>query len=48
MKKIVNDLKENYFTRTPERLLEEMRLMAPQLQTLVELAISYGERYTDS
>ena len=46
VKKIVNDLKENYFTRTPERLLEEMRLMAPQLQTLVELAIAYGERYT--
>ena len=46
MKKIVNELKDNYFTRTPERLLEEMRLMAPQLQTLVELAITYGERYT--
>ncbi|TQR20275.1 helicase-exonuclease AddAB subunit AddA [Psychrobacillus vulpis] len=46
VKKIVNEVKENYFTRTPERLLEEMRLMAPQLKTLVELAISYGERYT--
>lgn len=46
VKKIVNELKENYFTRTPERLLEEMRLMAPQLQTLVELAITYGEKYT--
>ncbi|MFJ7825219.1 helicase-exonuclease AddAB subunit AddA [Psychrobacillus sp. NPDC096623] len=46
VKKIVNDLKDNYFTRTPERLLEEMRLMAPQLQKLVELTIAYGERYT--
>ncbi|SER63897.1 helicase-exonuclease AddAB subunit AddA [Psychrobacillus sp. OK032] len=46
VKKIVNDLKDNYFTRTPARLLEEMRLMAPQLQTLVDLAITYGERYT--
>ena len=46
LKKIVNDLKDNYFTRTPERLLDEMRLMAPQLQKLVELTISYGERYT--
>ncbi|WP_313892689.1 helicase-exonuclease AddAB subunit AddA [Psychrobacillus sp.] len=46
VKKIVNEVKENYFTRTPERLLEEMRLMAPQLQTLVELAITYGEQYS--
>lgn len=46
VKKIVNDLKDNYFTRTPERLLEEMRLMAPQLRKLVELTIAYGERYT--
>lgn len=46
VKKIVNDLKEDYFARTPERLLDEMRLMAPQLKTLVELAITYGERYT--
>ncbi|WP_411747942.1 helicase-exonuclease AddAB subunit AddA [Psychrobacillus psychrotolerans] len=46
VKKIINDLKDNYFTRTPERLLEEMRLMAPQLQKLVELTIAYGERYT--
>ncbi|MEK4244791.1 helicase-exonuclease AddAB subunit AddA [Psychrobacillus sp. FSL K6-2684] len=46
VKKIVNDLKDKYFTRTPERLLEEMRLMAPHLKTLVDLAISYGERYT--
>lgn len=46
VKKIVNDVKDNYFTRTPGRLLEEMRMMAPQLRTLVELAITYGERYT--
>lgn len=46
VKKIINDLKDNYFTRTPERLLEEMRLMAPQLRKLVELTIAYGERYT--
>ncbi|QFG01109.1 helicase-exonuclease AddAB subunit AddA [Psychrobacillus glaciei] len=46
VKKIVNELKENFFTRTPERLLEEMRLMAPQLKTLVDLAVTYGERYS--
>lgn len=48
VKKIINDLKDNYFTRTPERLLEEMRLMAPQLQKLVELTIAYGKRYTEA
>ncbi|WP_111439012.1 helicase-exonuclease AddAB subunit AddA [Psychrobacillus insolitus] len=48
VKKIINELKENYFTRTPERLLDEMRLMAPQLRTLVDLAIKYGERYSEA
>ncbi|WP_144509517.1 helicase-exonuclease AddAB subunit AddA [Bacillus sp. FJAT-22090] len=48
VKKIVNELKESYFTRTPERLLEEMRMMAPLLRTLVELAVTYGERYAAS
>ncbi|WP_391209776.1 helicase-exonuclease AddAB subunit AddA [Psychrobacillus sp. L4] len=48
VKKIVNELKENFFTRTPERLLEEMRLMAPQLKTLVDLAVTYGERYSSA
>ncbi len=45
VKKIVNEIKEKYFMRTPARLLEEMRLMAPHLRTLTELAITYGDRY---
>lgn len=45
VKKIVNALKETYFTRTPERLLEEIRLMAPLMQTLVELVEDFAVRY---
>ncbi|WP_017381564.1 helicase-exonuclease AddAB subunit AddA [Paenisporosarcina sp. TG-14] len=45
LKKRVNVVKEAYFTRTPERLLQEMRLMHPILKTLVELTLAYGEQY---
>ncbi|WP_019414452.1 helicase-exonuclease AddAB subunit AddA [Paenisporosarcina sp. TG20] len=45
LKKRVNGLKDSYFTRTPARLLQEMRLMHPMLKTLVELTLSYGEHY---
>src|SRR5690606_8320595 len=45
VKKIVNSLKESYFTRTPKRLLDEIRLMAPMMHTLVELVIDFGNRY---
>jgi len=45
LKKRVNDVKDSYFTRTPARLLQEMRLMHPILKTLVELTISFGEQY---
>ncbi|MCZ2259014.1 helicase-exonuclease AddAB subunit AddA [Sporosarcina sp. G11-34] len=45
VKKVVTDLKEDYFTRTPARLLEEIRLMAPAMHTLVDLVIDFGERY---
>ena len=47
IKKLVNGLKEAYFVRTPDRLLEEMRLMAPMMDTLVELTIRFGERYAE-
>ena len=36
VKKIINSLKESYFTRKPARLLDEIRLMAPMMHTLVE------------
>lgn len=46
LKKRVNGLKEAYFTRTPARLLQEIRMMHPLLETLVELTLSYGEQYS--
>ena len=45
VKKIVNTLKETYFTRTPVRLLEEIRLMAPLMHTLVALVEDFTVRY---
>ncbi|MEK5071402.1 helicase-exonuclease AddAB subunit AddA [Sporosarcina sp. FSL K6-1508] len=45
VKKIVNTLKESYFTRTPARLLEEIRLMAPTMHTLIDLVIEFGRRF---
>lgn len=44
-KKLVNGLRESFFARTPARLLDEIRLMAPSMQTLVELTIEFGKRY---
>lgn len=45
VKKIINTLKESYFTRTPARLLDEIRLMAPTMHTLIELVVDFGQRY---
>lgn len=45
LKKRVNGIKDSYFTRTPARLLDEMRLMHPILKTLVDLTLTYGEQY---
>jgi ATP-dependent helicase/nuclease subunit A len=45
VKKIVNDLKEKYFIRTPTRLLDEIKLMAPAMHTLIDLVIDFGRRY---
>ncbi len=45
VKKIINTLKESYFTRTPARLLEEIRLMAPAMHTLIDLVVEFGKRY---
>ena len=45
VKKIVNTLKESYFTRTPARLLDEIRLMAPTMHTLIDLVIEFGRRF---
>ena len=45
VKKIVNDIKEKYFIRTPNRLLDEIKLMAPAMHTLIDLVIDFGRRY---
>ena len=45
VKKIINTLKESYFTRTPARLLDEIRLMAPTMHTLIDLVIEFGRRF---
>lgn len=45
VKKLVNGVKEAYFERTPARLLDEIRLMAPMMHTLIGLVIDFGNRY---
>ena len=44
-KKIVNQLTLSFFQRKPERLLQEIRLMAPIIDTLVELTESFSEKF---
>lgn len=45
VKKLVNGIFESYFTRGPKRLLEEMREMAPLMETLTALTKTFGSRY---
>ena len=45
VKKIINGVFDAYFTRTPMRLLDEMREMAPLMKTLVELTKVFAEQY---
>lgn len=44
-KKIVKGITEAYFNRQPARLLQEMREMAPLMQTLVDLTNQFAEQY---
>ncbi|KGR76426.1 helicase-exonuclease AddAB subunit AddA [Ureibacillus sinduriensis] len=44
-KDVVKQLKESFFLRKPERLLQEIRLMAPIIDTLVELTESFSEKF---
>nr|WP_106783806.1 helicase-exonuclease AddAB subunit AddA [Lysinibacillus timonensis] len=44
-KKVMGKIKDSFFTRSPSRLLEEIRLMAPMIETLVELTESYGVKF---
>ncbi|AOV08473.1 helicase-exonuclease AddAB subunit AddA [Sporosarcina ureilytica] len=45
VKKIVTDVREAYFLRPPQRLLDEITLMAPSMHKLVALVIEFGKRY---
>ncbi|MDN7241500.1 helicase-exonuclease AddAB subunit AddA [Planococcus sp. N028] len=45
VKKIVNDIFDSYFVRTPKRLLDEMREMAPLMKTLVRLTQAFADQY---
>lgn len=45
VKKIVNGVFDSYFTRTPNRLLDEMREMAPLMRTLVDLTKQFAAQY---
>ncbi|MFD1926919.1 helicase-exonuclease AddAB subunit AddA [Sporosarcina siberiensis] len=45
VKKVVTAIKDSYFTRTPARLLAEIKLMAPAMHTLIDLVIDFGARY---
>lgn len=45
VKKIVNGVMDAYFVRSPKRLLDEMREMAPLMKTLVELTKVFAAQY---
>ena len=47
-KDIVKQLKESFFLRKPERLIQEIRLMAPIIETLVELTESFSEKFKEA
>lgn len=47
-KKIVSQMKDSFFLRKPERLLQEIRLMAPIIETLVELTESYSKKFKEA
>ncbi|MEK9197526.1 helicase-exonuclease AddAB subunit AddA [Ureibacillus sp. 179-F W5.1 NHS] len=47
-KKILSQIKESFFLRKPERLLQEIRLMAPIIKTLVELTEAYSYKFKEA
>ncbi|TQE91386.1 helicase-exonuclease AddAB subunit AddA [Ureibacillus terrenus] len=47
-KDIIGKIQETYFARKPERLIEEIRLMAPTIETLVELTMKFGKKFKEA
>lgn len=45
-KKMVTELRNQLFARTPETFLTELHGIAPLMEQLAELVIEFGERYT--
>ncbi|HEX2927075.1 MAG TPA: helicase-exonuclease AddAB subunit AddA, partial [Ruminiclostridium sp.] len=46
VKKKINDIRDTLFARSPEALLEDMRMVAPVVSALVSLVIEFGAEYT--
>ncbi|KXZ24077.1 ATP-dependent helicase [Bacillus nakamurai] len=44
-KKLIEKLKTDYFTRSPEEHMKSLQDMKPVIETLVQLVISYGKRF---
>ncbi len=44
-KKLVEKLKEDLFSRTPESYLDNIKEMQPSIEMLVQLVIEFGERF---
>ena len=44
----VNDCKVNFFDRPPEELVEDMRLVAPLVETLGKTVIQFGQNFAQS
>lgn len=47
-KKVVTQIKESFFLRKPERLLQEIRLMNPIIETLVQLTEKFSEKFKEA
>lgn len=46
VKKCINKFRDEYFNRPANELLSDMQKTAPLIETLAELTIEFGERYT--
>ncbi|AQQ55121.1 helicase-exonuclease AddAB subunit AddA [Planococcus lenghuensis] len=45
LKKVMEEVRDDYFIRPPDRLLQEMREMAPMMRTLTALTKQFAEQY---
>lgn len=45
IKKIITDIKKQFFYQEPEQMLEDMQRVAPVMEALVELTLSFSDAY---